>query len=154
MIVTEKITLTRKELFKILITSYLRKRWWLVAWIWIMLVLLLLLKQGDSFAYFIIAALILIQAVMVYQYWTFANNNELFLLERHYEIDSDKIDVIIVNGISTSIETRLFRSVEKSRRYYLLYTSKIDFIYLPVCSFKSTMDREWFEKEIIKKILK
>ncbi len=153
MIVTEKITLTRKELFKILITSYLKKRWWLVAWIWIMVVLLLLLKQGDSFAYFIIAALILFQGVMVYQFWTFANN-ELFLQDRHYKIDSDKVDVIIVNDTSTSIETRLFRSVERNRKYYLLYTSKIDFIYLPVNSFKSIGDREWFEKEIIKKILK
>ncbi|NVO09971.1 MAG: YcxB family protein [Bacteroidales bacterium] len=152
MIVTGQITLTEKELFKILITSYLKKRWWLIAWIWIMVVLLLILKQGDSFAYFIIVALILFQTVMVYQYWSFANDNKLFLLERHYEIDSDKIDVIIVNGTSTSIEIRFFRSVERNRKYYLLYTSKVDFIYLPVCSFKNTEDREWFEKEIIKKI--
>lgn len=154
MIVTEKITLTNKELFKILITSYLKKRWWLVAWIWVMIVLLLFLKQGDSFGYFIVVALFLLQAVMVYQYWRFANDNKRFLQERRYEIESDKIVVIAMDGTSVPIEARYFISAETTNKYYLLYTSRTEFIYLPGCSFKRTEDREWFEREIIKRIKK
>lgn len=119
-----------------------------------MIVLLLFLKRGDSFGYFIIAGLILLQAMMVYQFWRFANDNKLFLQERRYEIESDKIDVITTNGISSSIEIQRFISVEKNSKYYLLYTSRTEFIYLPVCSFKRTEDREWFEREIIKRIKK
>ena len=152
MILTDKITLTSKELFKILNTSYIKRRWWLVAWLWVMIVLLLLLKQGDSFGYFIIVALVLLQIVMEYQFWRFASDNKPFLRERRYEIDSDKIVVIFEDGSSTSIETRYFYKVEKTSKYYLLYTSKIDFFYFPVYSFKSTEDREWFEREIVSKI--
>jgi hypothetical protein len=152
MIVTEQIKLTSKELFSILITAYLKKRWWLVAWIWVMIILLLLRENNDSFGYYIAAALLFLQVIMIFQNWMDANNSITFLQERHYEIDSDKIVGITIDGSSTSFEVRHFLSVIKTSKYYLLYISKVDFLYFPTYSFKSIEDKEWFEREIVAKV--
>lgn len=154
MIVTENIKLTNKELFKVMINSYLKKKWWLIAWIWVMIAILLFRQSNDSFGYYIVAALILLQVVMLYQYWGYANSKEhsQFVNDRHYEIESDRIVGINTDGTSTSIETRRFISVQINSKYYLLFTSRVEFIYIPVCSFKSTEDRKWFESEILSKI--
>lgn len=134
----------------------MRKRWWLIAWIWVMIVILLVRENNDSFAYVIAAALVLLQGIIAYQYWGYANSKEnaSYLQDRHYEIDSDKIVGITVDGTSTSIEVRNFISVMKTSNYYLLYTTKTEYIYLPINSFKSTEDKEWFDREIIAKIKK
>ncbi len=154
MIITEKIKLTTKELFNILIKSYLKKRWWLLAWIWVMIIILLLRESNDNFGYFVVAALIILQAIILYQYWGYANSKEYvqLLLERQYEIDSEKIVGIAADGTITPYEMQQFISVMKTSKYYLLYTTRTDYIYLPVSSFKSAEDKECFETEIITKI--
>ena len=156
MIRTEKIKLTNKELFYILITAYLKKRWWLIAWIWIMIVILLVRESNDSLGYFIVVALILFQVVMVFQYWSYSNSkdNALFLQERYFEIDPNNIVGIIADGTSEPIEIQNLISFIKTKNYYLLYTSITQFIYLPYSSFKTVEDKEWFEKVVVSKIKK
>lgn len=150
MIATEKIVLTNKDLFNILVKNYLRKRWWMFAWIWVMIVLLLLRENNDSISYFIVVALILLQFLLIYQYWGYANSNENN--ERYFEIQPDKIVGITADGASTIIETSQFRSVVQTSKYFLLYTSKTEFIYLPINCFKTNEDLKWFESEIVEKI--
>ncbi|RPH30640.1 MAG: hypothetical protein EHM93_15525 [Bacteroidales bacterium] len=152
MIVTEKILLTNKDLFSILISNYLKKRWWLFAWIWIMILILLFRENNDKFDYLIVAALVAIQLLIVFQYWGIANAKDV--QERYYEIDSDKIIGTTIGGTITSIENGLLIKVVKTSKYYLLYTTKIEFICLPISSFKNSEDREWFENEAIAKIRK
>lgn len=153
MIVTDKIKLTSKELFKILLTNYLRRRWWQVIWLWALVVFLLLRENATFFDYFIILALILLQGVIIYQLWSFATSKyETLLQDRYFEMDVDKIVEITSNGEPSIYENRYFFKYTKTSKYYLLYTNRTDFIYLPICSFKSTDDKEWFEREIIMKI--
>jgi hypothetical protein len=106
--------------------------------------------------YFIVAALFLFQAVMAFQYWTYANSkdNAAFLEERNYEIDIDKIIGVTADGISEPMEIQSFISVLKTKKYFLLYTTTTQFICLPISSFKSNEDMDWFEKEIVSKIKK
>jgi len=153
MIVTNKIILTSKELFKILLTNYLRRRWWQVIWIWVLVVYLLLREHSNFFDYFIIVALILLQGVIIYQLWSFATSKyETLLQERHFEIDADKIVGITSNGVPSTYENRYFFKFKRTNRYYLLYINRTDFIYIPTNSFRSTEDIEWFEREVIMKI--
>ena len=42
----------------------------------------------------------------------------------------------------------------KTTSYYLLYVARNEYVYLPVSSFESLDDREWFEVEIVNKIKK
>ncbi len=152
MIVTEKIRISNKDMFSILISNYLKKRWWLFAWIWIMILILLVRENNDKFDYFIVVALVAIQLLIVFQYWGIANAKDIQV--KTYEIDSDKIVGTTIDGTKISIENGLFIKVVKTSKYYLLYTTKIEFIYLPISSFKSSEDREWFENEVIAKIKK
>jgi len=153
MIVTEKFKLTSKKLFKILLTSYLRRRWWQVIWLWALVVYLLLRENATFFDYFIVVALFLLQGIIIYQLWSFATSKyEALLQERYFEMDADKIVGITSNGMQSIIENRCFFKYTKTSKYYLLYTNRTDFIYLPISSFKSTEDKEWFEREVILKI--
>lgn len=153
MIVTDKIKLTSKELFKILLTNYLRRRWWQVLGIWVLIIYLLLRTTTNPFDYFIIVALFLLQGIIIFQLWSFATSKyETLLQERYFEMDVDKIVGITSSGVSSTYENRYLFKFMKTRRYYLLYTNRTDFIYLPISSFKSSEDQEWFEHEVIVKI--
>jgi len=152
MIVTEKIKLSSKELFQIYIASYLKKRWWMVLWIWVTIVFLLFRENNASFDYFLVASLLAIQFVIAFQYWGYAKSTDI--QERYYEIDPDKVVGITEDGTKISVENRLFISVLKVRSHYLLYTTKVEFIVLPLSSFKNLEDRTWFENDVIAKIKK
>jgi len=156
MIKTKKIKLTPKELFAILIQRYLMQRWWLIAWIWILAIIVRLQDKYDYFAYFLIVFAIAFPILIVIQFWKYAKSkdNKIMLLERHYEIDTEKINGIIDQDTYSPIKLEHFIKVVMIRKTYLLYIAKSQFIYIPIDSFESESDREWFENEIIKKIKK
>ena len=156
MITTQKIKLTSKELFIILIIRYIKKRWWLLAWIWILAIILALQEQYDSFDYFFISMAIIYPIVLAIQFWRYviSKDNKLLLLERYYEIDNEKINGIIDEDTYSPIKLEHFIKVDKIKETYLLFIAKNQFIYIPINSFKNNSDREWFEKEIIKRIKK
>ena len=150
MIVTNKFNLSSKELFIIMITGYLKKRWWMLAWIWITIGILLFRENNASFDYFLVAALLAIQLVIAFQYWGYAKSTDI--QERYFEMDYDKIVGITEGGTKTSFENSLFINVLKIRKHYLLYTTRVEFICIPITCFKSLEDKEWFEKEVFAKI--
>lgn len=156
MIKTKKIKLTPKELFAILIQRYLMQRWWLIAWIWILAIIVRLQDKYDYFAYFLIVFAIVFPILIAIQFWKYAKSkdNKIMLLERHYEIDTEKINGIIDQDTYSPIKLEHFIKVVMIRKTYLLYIAKSQFIYIPIDSFESESDREWFENEIIKKIKK
>lgn len=156
MIKTKKVKLTPKELFAILIQRYLMQRWWLIAWIWILAIIVGLQDKYDYFTYFLIVFAIVFPILIAIQFWKYAKSkdNKIMLLERHYEIDTEKINGIIDQDTYSPIKLEHFIKVVMIRKTYLLYIAKSQFIYIPIDSFESESDREWFENEIIKKIKK
>ena len=90
------------------------------------------------------------------QFWRYvtSKDNKIMFLERHFEIDNEKINGIIDQGTYSPIKLEYFIKVDFIRKTYLLYNAKNQFIYIPVDSFESDSDREWFDNEIIKKIKK
>ncbi len=156
MITTNNIKLTSKKIFEILMMTYLKRRWWLFAWIWGLAIIILLKDNKESLDVFLIIFTIVFPFVLVIQYWRFAysNQNKLFLLGRYYEIENDIITGIMEDGTSQPIKTEHFIKVITSSKYYLMYIAKSQFIYVPFESFKNSSDKDWFENEIIKKIKK
>jgi hypothetical protein len=156
MIKTKKVKLTPKDLFLILILRYIKKRWWLFAWIWILAIILASDGINDSFDMFFIVFAIIYPILLVIQFWRYvtSKDNRLLLLERYYEIDNEKINGIIDQDTYSPIKLDHFIKVDLIRKTYLLYIAKAQFIYIPIDSFESDSDREWFENEIIKKIKK
>ena len=156
MIKTQDIKLTANEFFRLILSIYLKKRWWLVAWIWILIVILLLGGSVGLIEISLLAFILLFQVIIVWQYWFYAHSkdNRIYLMARHYDIDSDQVVELMEDGTSSTIKTERFIKVMKTPRYYLLYVARNEYIYLPVCSFQSLADREWFENEIVNKVRK
>lgn len=156
MITTKKVKLTPNELFSILILRYLKKRWWLFVWIWVLAIILGLKEQHDYFDKFFIVFAIIYPILLIIQFWRYvvSKDNKLLLLERYCEIDADKINGIIDKDTYSPIKLGHFIKADLIRKIYLLYIAKNQFIYIPIYSFENDSDREWFENEIIKKIKK
>ena len=157
MIKTKRVKLTPRELFLILILQYLKKRWWLFAWILILAIIMLGLDGiGDSFKIFFILFTITCPILIVIQFWmhVVSKDNKIMFLERHYEIDNEKINGIIDQDTYSPVKLDYFIKVDFIRKTYLLYIAKNQFIYIPANSFESDADREWFDNEIVKKIKK
>src|SRR5690554_681174 len=152
MITTKKVKLTPKELFSILILRYIKKRWWLFVWIWLLAIILGLKEQYDYFDKFFIVFAIIYPILLIIQFWRYvvSKDNKLLLLERYYEIDAEKINGIIDKDTYSSIKLGHFIKADLIKKIYLLYIAKNQFIYIPIDSFENDSDREWFENEIIK----
>lgn len=97
MITTKKVKLTPKDLFSILILRYIKKRWWLFIWIWVLALILGLDGINDSFDVFFIVFAIIYPILLLIQFWRYvtSKDNKILLLERYYEIDNEKINGII-----------------------------------------------------------
>lgn len=154
MIQTQEIKITGNEFFRLILSIYLKKRWWLLAWIWILIIILLLSGHIGFVEIMLLALILLFQVILVAQYWIYAHSkdNRIYLIARHYEMDSDRIIEMMEDGTSSILKTDRFIKVMKTTRYYLLFVAKDEYIYLPFIAFKSLADREWFENEIANKI--
>jgi len=154
MIKTQEIKITANEFFRLILSIYLKKRWWLLAWIWILVIILLLGGSIGLIEIFLLAFILLFQVIIVGQYWFYAHSkdNRIYLMARHYEIDTDQVVEMMEDGTSSTIRTERFIKMMKTPRYYLLYVARNEYIYLPVKAFQSLADLEWFESEIVKKI--
>lgn len=156
MIKTQNIKITANEFFRLILSIYLKKRWWLVAWIWILIIILLFSGHIGLIEITLLTLILLFQAIIVGQYWFYAHSkdNRLYLLARYYEIGSDQVVELMEDGTTSTIRNERFIKVMKTTRYYLLYVARNEYIYLPVSAFESLADQEWFEKEIVNKIKK
>lgn len=154
MIRTKSVKLSYKDLFLILILRYIKKRWWLYVWIWVLALILSLDGINDSFDVFIIGFSIVYPIFLVIYFWRYvtSKDNKLLLSERYYEIDSEKINGIIDADTYSPIKLEHFIRKDVIRNTYLLYVAQNQFVYIPFDSFESDSDRIWFEDEIIKKI--
>jgi hypothetical protein len=156
MIITKKVKLTPKELFSILILRYIKKRWWLFIWIWVLALILGLDGINDTFDIFFIVFAIIYPILLLIQFWRYvtSKDNKILLLERYYKIDHEKINGIIDTDTYSPIKIEHFKKVDLIRKTYLLYIAQNQFVYIPIDSFESDSDKVWFENEIIKKIKK
>jgi len=156
MIKTQNIKITANEFFRLIFSIYLKKRWWLVAWIWILIIILLFSGRIGFVEITLLALILLFQVIIVGQHWFYAHSkdNRLYLLARYYEIDRAQIIEVMEDGTTSTIRTERFIKVMKTPKYYLLYVARNEYIYLPVSAFESLDDQEWFEEEIVGEIKK
>jgi len=156
MIKTQNIKITANEFFRLILSIYVKKRWWLVAWIWILIIILLFSGHIGFVEITLLALIVLFQVIIIGQYWFYAHSkdNRIYLSSRHYEIDTNHVIELMEDGTSSTIKTERFVKVMKTNRYYLLYVARNEYIYLPINAFESLDDIDWFEKEIVSQIKK
>lgn len=153
MIQTKKVKLTAKELFFILIKKYFKKKWGL--YVCMLLVGAMVMSNGinDNDKFFI-AFFFIYPLLVLFQFWRHVNSkdNKLLLAERHYQIDNEKINGILDKDTFSPIKLDHFIKIDLVNKTYLLYITKNQFIYIPINSFESDEDLQWFEKNIINTI--
>jgi len=156
MIKTQHIKITENEFFRIILSIYLKKRWWLLTWVWILVIVLLSRGHIGLVEILLLALILLFQIIIVAQYWIYAHSkdNRIYLMARYYEIDSDQVVEKMEDGTFSTIKTERFIKVMTPGNYYLLFMAKNEYIYLPVSAFENLADQEWFESEVVKKIKK
>lgn len=154
MIKTKKIQLTNKTFFTTLLSVYFKKRWWLLLLMLIIATLTLINKDSKTSNDFLLYFGFIYPPIILLQYWRFANSkdNKIFLTERDFDIYNDKIIGNLSDGTSSTIMNNNIIKVIELKKAYLLYISKIQFLYFPKEAFQSKNDRKWFENEIIKKV--
>lgn len=148
MVVTKQFSLTSTQYFKILVSVFIKKRWWFLALIWLFGIGTALSSARD-YLYIIFAFL---YTILVWaQLWKFSNSkeNSNLLKERYFQIDSEKLTGFIEGGSEGTIMISDFIKVIITNESYLLYHAKNQFVFIPKNSFQSPADEMWFQKEII-----
>ena len=154
MIKTKKFSLTNHDYFKIIITIYFKRRWWIISLMLFIGLLFLLKKDKDSLEYFLIFLGFIYPILILIQFWRFAisKENKIFLAERFFEISKDSLTGKLNDGSEDVIKKENFIRTLELKKYYLLYISKSQFIFIPKEVFMDQKDKDWFIREYIKQI--
>jgi hypothetical protein len=154
MIRTERFALTSQDYFKIILTTYLKKRWWIISLLLLFGLLFSLRNEKDSFEYFLMLFAFFYPIIVLISFWRYSKSkdNKLFLVERFYEISDDSLTGILSDGSVSIIKKDNFIKTVELRKYYLLYISKNQFVIFPKRAFINQQDKDWFRLEYIKKI--
>jgi YcxB-like protein len=156
MITTTAFAPTKTDLFKVLITRYFKKKWWLFA----------LMIVGGSFSTFVshrkdpsASIFILVMGIVLplaicltFLRYLSSKDNKALYLSRHYSMDFDNINVVLEDGSTSSVKIGNFNKWERIAESYLIYITKSQYYIIPMSSFKSSEDLKWFEVNILGKI--
>jgi hypothetical protein len=152
MITTKKFKLTANEYFKILLTVYLKKKWWLMLFLIFMALINIVgnYKSGEFFIWFGI----IYPVAVAFQLWRYANSkdNREISVERYYEISNSEIIGYRADGSESKVMINSFIKAVSLKNYYLLYVSKGQFVCISANAFNSDNERTRFIREIIGRI--
>lgn len=154
MITTKNIKLNHKQYFKILLQLYLKRKWWQIVLLWAMSILFFVKDNPDKVDYAFIIFAIIYPISLPIQFWRHAKTkeNKIFLLERYYEIDTEKIVGVLKDNSKSPIKLEHFIKVVIVNKTFVLYLSKNQFINIPFNAFQNSTDLDYFKTEIISKI--
>jgi hypothetical protein len=135
---TKEFTLSKKDCFLIITINYFKSRWWLVT----LLLLVLLYSTIPHLRFLLVFASVAYLFWTIVWFWLFVNSkkNKIFFKKIYYEIDDEFITGYIEDSSLSKIKLSNIVKVVKTKKYYLLYISQIQFIYVPLNIFTSEND--------------
>ncbi len=146
MIETNKFKLSEKEYYKILFLNTFIYRQWFV------LVLIIVMILGIfSERYWLCLLLPLYLIIFPLYLFSFVkkSNNPAIRHDMIISFDDKFIFGKLSDGSENKLNMENIIKIRNRNKYYLLYISKHQFIYIPKIAFKSNSDRETFEKIVI-----
>lgn len=148
MITTNEIALDPKTFFRLLLRLNFRPKTRLLyglaaalAIVWVVL------YPGQKQVYLLLGAVLLFPLLTVFLTWRTAHNrmNRAFATPRNYTITETQVTARLAGGQEEVFDITRIRRLDRTRQYYLIFTSPVEFIYLPFTAFRNAADREWFE---------
>ena len=154
MIKTKEFQLTPDLLQNILLIRYFKKRWWLLAWVWVLAILMLFIPGWDNFKTFFIVFAAIYPMLLVYRFWRFSHSkeNKIFFVRRVLKITNDLIEDSLEDGTVYPMKIDNFIRHEKIKDNYLLFIAKSIFLVLPMSAFETEEDIKWFENNFLQNI--
>ncbi len=136
-IITNQISLTKKQYFNILVINWIATRWWILV-IFFCTDFILKTEVGNFFKVFSF----LYPVFVVIYLWFYAKTkqNIAFFKERHYKIDGSTMYCETKDNETGTVNLDTVVKVMKRRNYYLVYLSRAQFFYIPVKAFKNRED--------------
>ena len=157
MITTHKIALDQKTFFNILLRlNFKPKTQILYVIAFILAIVWLVIMPYQKQLYLLLIAVVLFPILIVFLTWRTSRNkmNQHFMTSRYYTISDGEITAHLNDGEEERFSIVRPTRVVRTKNYYLLFTTAIEFLYIPYDAFRSTGDREWFEKEIVSRARK
>jgi len=149
MIQTNKFNLTQAQYFRIILGNYLRRR----VWVPCILALGFLFGIIEKDYLLIILLPILFISIIIYNwYYAYCKQNSIFFKDIYFELDGDFLTGYFDDGTTSKINIKNIIKLRKSKKYFLLYIAKDQYVYLPFACFKSEADLRDFEKKIIQDV--
>lgn len=152
MITTREITLDPQTFFRILLNLNFRmKTRLLYGFAAVLTIVWIVLYPTQKQLWLLVAVLCLFPLVTVFLTWRTAHNkmNRSFTVPRSYTIGDTQITAHLPGGQEEIFDIAHIHRIDRKRHYYLLFTTPIEFLYLPYDAFRSDADREWFEQHIV-----
>lgn len=152
MITTREITLTPNTFFRILLNLNFRfKTRMLYAVAAVLAVVWIVIYPDHSQLYLLLAAVCLFPMVIIFLTWRTAHNkiNSSFTRLRSYTINKEQVTASLEGGDQELFDIKKIHRVNRTSHYYLLFTTPVEFIYLPYDAFLSDADLQWFEKNVV-----
>lgn len=151
MITTRQVRFESKELFKLFVIMYFKKRWWLFALLATIMVVELSRNSSDYFYVFIAVSLPIVVIIKCYSYAYSAQNNNMRVV-RHHVINEEEINTYTTDGSTSQIKLGKFIKAERQGKYYLLYISKGQHMIFKKEEFESEQDWQWFQQHVFLRI--
>lgn len=149
---TKDFSFSKYQYFGILLWDLLRKNWWALGFLVVVLGYQLVQDSkhtgGSSTVILILSALpVLFLAYFILRSWVHTNSkqNKLFFAERTFEIDQHFLTILFEDGSVNKILINNIVRVIKNFKYYRLFLSKKQFIFLPLSAFKRADDIKRFD---------
>jgi hypothetical protein len=146
MIITEKFTFPKIEYFKILLQNTIKKCWWVLA-ILIVMIAYGAIKESSQVTILLSILPLIYILYLVIRCWLHAcsKKNKLFYQERYFEVNNHSIICHFNEGTTNEIKLCKIARVIKNPKYYRLFLSKKHFIYIPLAVFRSINDINEFD---------
>lgn len=156
-ITTKEIKLTTKKFFIILLWMGIKSMDHMVMFVTFLGGAFFFAKFGrdGAFEYMIFLMAIVYLFLFFGQPWSYASSkeNKLFFRKRYYKIDKDNITAFFDEGNNSSlVEMKYVIKYKFISNSYLLFIAKDRFLYLPIDSFHTKDDLNWFKNEILTQI--
>jgi hypothetical protein len=154
MIQTNEFALKKNDYLKIILLLRLRRSWW----IFLLLIVIVLLSSSSydrrsDFIFLIIYGVVYPGLIVLSSMrWVYSRDNRYIYLPKKLQFNSEKItslsvqDTVFDTPTTNEIANNQIIKKLKLGNFYLLYTTKSNFLVVPINVFQCEDDREQFER--------
>ncbi|NBC30611.1 MAG: hypothetical protein GVY29_11565 [Spirochaetes bacterium] len=143
--------LDRNLYFRILLRSYVSRRWWtlLLGFVLLLFFVFVLIRAPQALTlihYVAVAILVGLPGLYVLRFYRFAfkGDNEPFFEERGATLDDEGLSIHFDDGTTDTVPWDQVLRVRNTAEYLLVYVTRRQFVFIPKAAFPSVDDLNTF----------